>query len=62
MSGREGGLGPKKNRGAMEFVVVATVTVALAVVPEVKSMTFELSVLPVAIVQAAFGAVVLQDK
>ena len=62
MSGREGPLGPKKIRGIIEFVTVATVAVALAVVLEVKSMTFELSVLPVAIVQTAFGAVVVQER
>ena len=62
MSGREGALGPKKNRRAMEFVTVATVSVTLAVALEVKSMTLGFSVLPVAIVQVAFGAVVEQDK
>ena len=62
MSGREGALGPKKKRGIIEFVTVATVTVTLAVALEVKSMTLGLSVLPVAIVQVAFGAVVEQDR
>jgi len=54
--------GSKKNQGSMEFAVVAMVTVALAVELDVKSMTLELSELPVVIEQLAFGAVVEQDR
>jgi len=62
LTGLEISLGPKKNRSAVEFATVATVTVALAVALEVKSMTFVLNALPVAIEQDAFGAVVEQDR
>jgi hypothetical protein len=55
-------LGWKKKRGRSELAVVVTVAVALPVVLEVKSMTFGLSGLPVVIEQAAFGAVVEQDR
>ena len=55
-------LGLKKKGGRFEFAAVATVTVALAVVLEVKSITFELSGLPVVIEQAVSGAVVEQDR
>lgn len=54
--------GLKKKGGRIALAVVVTLTVALAVALEVKSMTFELSVLPVAIEQFAFGAFVEQDR
>ena len=55
-------LGLKKSGGRIEFATVATDTVALAVVLEVKSTTLALIGLPVAIEQVACGAVVEQDR
>src|SRR5882724_1600922 len=52
----------ERNRRSVAAAVVATVTVALAVALEVKSMIFGLSVFPVVIEQAAFGAVVEQER